>query len=76
MVTQLAGAHGDSRLSRLVCGEYNEMPGLQLTIAQACRLWNTDLDTGLQVLDVLVDRGFLRRLGESYVRADSVRAVA
>jgi hypothetical protein len=61
----------DRSLVRTICGEYNEMPGLQLTLAQACRLWNTDANSGAQALDTLVARAFLRRVGRTYVRADS-----
>jgi hypothetical protein len=40
----------DSLLDR-VRGEYREMPGLQLTIAQACRLWQIDRSTALTARD-------------------------
>jgi hypothetical protein len=59
-----------------VCGEYNEMPGLQLTLEQACRLWNTNPATGRRVLDSLVASSFLRLRGRHYVRADSGRICA
>lgn len=26
-------------LDAVICGEFNEMPGMRLTIAQVCRLW-------------------------------------
>jgi hypothetical protein len=50
----------DAMLQR-VRGEYSEMPGLCLTFAQACRLWNVDLATGRRVLEALVAEGFLAR---------------
>ena len=40
-------------------GEYREMPGLRLTFAQACRLWQVDAATCKVVLQTLVDEGFL-----------------
>ena len=40
-------------------GEYREMPGLRLTFAQACRLWQVDGATCNAVLQTLVDEGFL-----------------
>jgi len=40
--------------------EFMEMPGLELTIAQAGRLWNMGTDDCLFVIDSLVDTGFLR----------------
>lgn len=39
--------------------EYREMPGLRLTFAQACRLWQVDVPTCSVVLQALVDEGFL-----------------
>jgi hypothetical protein len=43
-----------------VRGEFNEMPGLQLTIAQASRLWGMDQTACRRVIDALVDAAFLR----------------
>ena len=60
-------------LSNRVQGEYREMPGLQLTLAQASRLWNTNVTISQTVLDALVETAFLRRRGAHYVRADSGR---
>ena len=59
---------------RRVQGEYIEMPGLRLTLAQASRLWNVKLATSAQLLDRLVDESFLCRAGNHYVRANSGRA--
>lgn len=42
-----------------VRGEFNEMPGLQLTIAQAARLWGIDQAACRRVIDALVDAAFL-----------------
>jgi hypothetical protein len=66
----------DRELWLRICGEYMEMPGLQLTLEQACRLWNTSQSTGERVLDALVESAFLRRSGRHYVRADSGRLCA
>jgi hypothetical protein len=63
-------------LSNRVQGEYREMPGLQLTLSQASRLWNTNIDISQEVLDALVKTAFLRRSGAHYVRADSGRFCA
>jgi hypothetical protein len=35
-------------------GEYREMPGLRLTFAQACRLWQLDAPTCRTLLEQLV----------------------
>ena len=40
--------------------DFNEMPGLELSIGQAVRLWNLGADDCRNVLDALVDAGFLR----------------
>jgi hypothetical protein len=44
-----------------ICGEYLEMPGLQLTLGQAQRLWGLDEETCARSLDFLVVSGFLVR---------------
>ena len=66
----------DINLLVRVYGEYLEMPGLQLTLAQASRLWNMQPATSAHVLERLVDASFLRRAGDRYVRADSGRVCA
>jgi hypothetical protein len=40
--------------------DFNEMPGLELTLGQAVRLWNLGTDDCRHVLDALVDAGFLQ----------------
>ena len=42
-------------------GEYREMPGLRLTSAQACRLWQVDASTCETLLEQLVRETFLRK---------------
>ena len=44
-----------------VRGEFNEMPGLQLTIPQAARLLGIEPDACRDVIDALVESAFLRR---------------
>lgn len=63
----------DHELWGRVRGEYLEMPGLQLTLAQASRLWNMNIAAAQQILDALVAAAFLRRRGSFYVRADTGR---
>jgi hypothetical protein len=41
-------------------GEFLEMPDLQLTIAQAQRLWGLDAAACQHVVDALVETSFLR----------------
>ena len=40
--------------------EFNEMPGLQLTPAQATRLWGLDSHACERVINALVETSFLR----------------
>ena len=40
--------------------DFMEMPGLELTLPQAVRLWHLGADDCRAVLDALIDLGFLR----------------
>jgi hypothetical protein len=51
----------DDRLLARIRGEYDEMPGLRLTLSQACRLWQLDGTTCLALLERLVVERFLHR---------------
>jgi hypothetical protein len=44
-----------------ICAEYLEMPGLQLTLQQAQRLWGLDEPTCARALEYLVENRFLVR---------------
>ena len=66
----------DLELLVRIHSEYMEMPGLQLTLAQASRLWNSERTRTAQVLETLIDASFLRRVGDLYVRADGGRMCA
>jgi hypothetical protein len=46
---------------RRVQGEFLEMPGLRLTVAQAQRLWGLDASSCGELLGALVDAKFLFR---------------
>ena len=46
-------------LIQRVRGEFREMPGLRLTFAQACRLWQMDPTTCRVVLERLTRDGVL-----------------
>jgi hypothetical protein len=52
----------------LIRSEYEEMPGLCLTRAQAQRLWLLDADACDEALQALVDAGYLRLTPSGYVR--------
>ena len=63
-------ASADEQLERRIRGEYVEMPGLQLTRAQAQRLFGLGARECATVLDDLVGRAFLvRRSNGRYARA-------
>ena len=48
-------------LTTRIRGEFTEMPGLKLTMAQACRLWHTEESAVREALDALVAEGFVTR---------------
>jgi len=43
-----------------VRADFMEMPGLELTLPQAVRLWTIGVDDCRYVIDMLVDAGFLK----------------
>jgi hypothetical protein len=64
-----------SSISERVRGEFREMPGLTLTVAQARRLWSLDSSTCSEVLTELVETGFLcRKADGAYGRASDLAA--
>jgi hypothetical protein len=52
-----------------VSTEFREMPGLTLTLAQAARLFGTDIGRCERVLGALVDRGVLATNGRAFAWA-------
>jgi DNA-binding IclR family transcriptional regulator len=62
-------------IAERIRGEFREMPGLTLTVAQAQRLWNVDLSTCTEVLSQLVETGFLsRKVDGAYSRTSDLTA--
>jgi len=59
-----------------ISGEYEEIRGLQLTLAQVARLFDTDPRTVETVLNRLVASSFLCHTGAFYVRTDVGRRSA
>jgi len=57
-----------------VRAEFVEMPGLELTLPQAVRLWGLGADDCRHVLDSLADAGFLRWTTRRTVVRASARA--
>ena len=63
-------------LVQRVRGEFHEMPGLRLTFAQACRLWQMDPATCEIVLERLTRDGVLLQTRQGhYVAAPRPRPV-
>jgi hypothetical protein len=69
-IAGLLGPRDTQVVADRVRGEFKEMPGLALTLAQAVRLWNLDEATCAEVLSQLVSAGFLcRRPDGAFCRA-------
>jgi hypothetical protein len=68
-MTELSPVHASDQHYR-VWSEFLEMPGLRLTLEQACRLCGFDEATGVSILQDLVDAAVLRQIGPYYIRAD------
>ena len=63
----------DSLVAR-VRGEYREMPGLRLTVLQACRLWHVDVPTCERLFEQLVTEGVLYKTEKStYIAQPATR---
>ena len=62
----------DTQLQR-VSAEFQEMPGLVLTVAQASRLFGVDHVESRRILDTLVRRGILSTDGRQFARAGTGR---
>ncbi len=66
----VAGEPPRTHLVSMIVGTYREMPGLQLHVKDAARLFGLRATTCRIVLDALIDEGELRRTDEGrYVRA-------
>ena len=58
------------RLAVRIHSEFQEMPGLNLTLPQAQRLWGLPPDVCIRVVDVLVGRAVLKRSGRTLALND------
>jgi hypothetical protein len=76
MSTDRFTACEERALCTRIIGEFLEMPGLSVTIPQACRLWSIDQPRCERILGTLQGSGFLRRSGDRYVRVDGARRAA
>jgi hypothetical protein len=65
-----AGAHDHimniEHLASRIRSEFQEMPGLNLTLPQAQRLWGLTPDVCAHVVDELVNRSVLQRCGARF----------
>jgi len=62
-------------VARRVLAEFDEMPGLALTVTQASRLFGIDKEQCKIVLDSLVDLAYLRQIsGGVIIRGERVAA--
>jgi hypothetical protein len=51
---------------RRVQADYNEMPGLSVTLPQGCRLWSLSPQLCASVLNQMISSGQLARKGDRY----------
>ncbi len=66
---------GTNSITERVRGEFREMPGLTLTVAQARRLWSLDAPTCSRILSELVETGYLCRTADGvFCRASGLSA--
>lgn len=61
MMPVLSAIQDERELIQRVRSEYLEMPGLQLSVPQACRLWGLDATTCGSLMEQLVQTKFLCR---------------
>lgn len=60
---------------RRIEADYREMPGLNVTLPQAQRLWNIDYPTTIVVFRKLTERGIVRRTpGGQYIRGSAIES--
>ena len=72
--SRFSGPDSTDVITERVRGEFREMPGLSLTLAQAGRLWSLDNQTCSEVLTQLVESGFLyRRADGAFCRSSDLR---
>jgi hypothetical protein len=58
-MTAPAGAAVVRGIGAIICGEFNEMHGMRLTLPQVCRMWRLTPPEADAVVDTLVERGLL-----------------
>jgi hypothetical protein len=72
--SEFLGQDTRALITERVRGEFREMPGLTLTLAQASRLWSLDAATCSDVLSQLVATRFLcKRPDGAFCRSSDVK---
>ena len=59
------------RLLNRIRREFQEHPGIALTLPQAQRLWSLDERDGTEAFEALTAEGFLRRIDDVYLWAEA-----
>lgn len=72
----MADAQTDPNLPARIRAEYDEMPGMRLTAAQAARLFNVEPVSCARVLDGLVTDGVLWTNGREFGSGNAGRRSA
>jgi hypothetical protein len=60
-----------ARLLDRIRREFQEHPGIALTLPQARRLWSLDDRTSAEAFDALIAEGFLQRVGDLHFWAEA-----
>lgn len=60
-----------ARLLARIRREFQDHPGIALTLPQARRLWSLDERGGTEVFDALMAEGFLQRVDDVYLWAQA-----
>ena len=60
-----------TRLLNRIRREFQEHPGIALTLPQAKRLWSLDEQAGSDAFDALLAEGFLQRVDGVYLWAEA-----
>ena len=60
-----------ARLLASIRREFQEHPGIVVTLTQAQSRWSLDKRHCAQVLEVLLAEGFLQRVGDAYLWSDA-----
>jgi hypothetical protein len=60
-----------ARLLARIRREFQDHPGIALTLPQARRMWSLDEQSGTEAFKTLLDEGFLDRVDGVYMWADA-----